>query len=325
MLRFPAKITKNTSRPANSSFRAPQITSNEKMSIDSTPEDYWGTFLLNDEEPTSMLVRLAIALGDFAASTSTLHTPKQDVTKAKTYFLPEMFITIYKILDLEPMPFPDDISSLDTDVLDRACATLYAKFEMPHEMGSRRSESTGTATPLLLRSGIVRFITLACQADPEIAAIRLSTLLDTKSLSLYDPMTDEPFQHTTIPRLCLPIVDVPSAKATWEIGLEALRSEMPEWHEHKNRPQMGTVTTSYGSIVTSSTGGSRTVSQTVLQTTSVFSTSASNADESGDDALLRLQKAVSALPENRPHTIAEIGNLMNQQAKQQALVQDITQ
>jgi hypothetical protein len=90
-----------------------------------SPEDvaqaYWGDFVCKVPNIRSpMLIRLCLALYDFAKNTSTYRVPKQPFTAAKPLLLPEMVIAIFDLsLDTDLLPFnQSEIQLLTSQKID---------------------------------------------------------------------------------------------------------------------------------------------------------------------------------------------------------------
>jgi hypothetical protein len=84
-------------------------------------EAYWGSFVSTEPGVRSpMLVRLCLAMYDFAKNTSANRVPKQQLTSAKPFLLPEMVIAIFDLsLDMDLLPFNEsDSQSLTPQKID---------------------------------------------------------------------------------------------------------------------------------------------------------------------------------------------------------------
>jgi hypothetical protein len=87
----------------------------------SPAEAYWGNFIpIEPGVRSPMLVRLCLAMYDFAKNTSANRVPKQQLTSAKPFLLPEMVIAIFDLsLDMDLLPFNEsDSGSLTPQKID---------------------------------------------------------------------------------------------------------------------------------------------------------------------------------------------------------------
>jgi hypothetical protein len=177
-----------------------------------------------------MLTRLCLSLYDFAKNTSANRVPKQHLTAAKPFLLPEMVIAIFDLsLDMDLLPFNEsDSRSLTPQKIDMACMVLYNLMNVGFEMGVRDgAHSTSRTTPLLLRSALYDWIDFFIRADPDGMHGKLNMLLSGLQ-DLYDPITDKPFIHKDIPRSCFPAAGDPQVLSQWRAVQERMQSEKPE-------------------------------------------------------------------------------------------------
>jgi hypothetical protein len=98
---FSRQIPSHPSSPIHQQTQAPHVFPQ------ALAEAYWGDFVSTVPNVRSpMLVRLCLALYEFARNTSTSRVPKQPLTAAKPFLLPEMVIAIFDLsLDTDLLPF----------------------------------------------------------------------------------------------------------------------------------------------------------------------------------------------------------------------------
>jgi hypothetical protein len=257
--------------------------------MSSTPEAFWGPLVLSNGKPSPMLTRISIALCDFMRATAAVQTMRQPASTARTLLMPETFLGITELFNIEIFPFSQfGLSTVTTDMLDITCVEFYTLLGMPFEMGSREASPGARETPLLLRSGLAHWLAIACSYNPEGFGARFSNILQAESVKIYDPMTDAPFEHTVVPRSCLPQADHPEAVRAWDSAQEQLKRGISEFISLRNHDSQMRV---------SSSG---------------YAQNAQNAQNEAA-AFARLQGTVAAMPPNDPYAIAALQNLNNQQ------------
>jgi hypothetical protein len=243
-----------------------------------------------------MLICLSIALCDFAKATSSLQSVPQSPSTARASLLPEMFIAISELLNIEAIPFAQfGITSVTPQMIDVTCTEFYSMMMMPFEMGSRQQGSSSKQTPLLLRSGVTQWLVLACGYSDGLGE-RMSAILKYPNIKIYDPMTDAPFEHTDFPKSCFPAEAVPASIAIWDNALAEMKKGIAEFLNLRNQQSQS-----------NTAGMDQFAFPTPEQAAAIQAA-----------AFQRLQRTVAAMPPGDPYTTSVLQNLNSQLTTMQA-------
>jgi hypothetical protein len=112
----PGLSPSNSGTPIHQQTQYPQAVTPQALA-----KAYWGDFVSRVPNVRSpMLIRLCLALYDFAKTTNTNRVPKQPLTAAQPFLLPEMVIAIFDLsLDTDLLPFnQNEMQQLTPQKLD---------------------------------------------------------------------------------------------------------------------------------------------------------------------------------------------------------------
>jgi hypothetical protein len=146
-----------------------------------------------------------VGICDIAFAISNARPPPMSVDKAAVYLMPEVFATVLTMFGIEEPTFgpPDVVQHWGPALFDDLCAQYYVAFGLPIVCATRPGSAKRNKLPLIKRVSVKTWLRNYMCAQPDEFFTRLNGILD-EIPELQDPMEDEPFQHTMIPRGCFP-------------------------------------------------------------------------------------------------------------------------
>jgi hypothetical protein len=133
------------------------------------------------------------------------HPPVTASTAAAPFMMPETFSAILKLFFFQEPDFgPQDlIDAFGPEPFDSLFTEYYSAMNLQHVFVTRPESEKQRTTPFLQRKRFHEWLRMYIATYPNAMWHRLNIILRDVPV-LIDPITEEPFKYTIIPRSCFP-------------------------------------------------------------------------------------------------------------------------